>query len=365
MARSKHEWCSISRLWQASCIAAEQGWLLDWVREQMKERSRSRAAMAAAREGGSRPGEVKEEGQSGDKEESSESEREEPGPSMVIRVGPPHGKRRPSEAAQGKRQASPPPEAGPSKRLRGNASMAGLPEIHIFSPTSARPQPAPHETMEQSLLASTVALRRQLQEAYAQSRRQRDELATTAMDQDRVRRDWDVALAAVREREVELGALWAQVAELESRVAREVPGEGQAVEAARAAEQESVRRWDWALLEAALSWEGVLCWAWEHRLLLDGASAAHALLREGVGRMPFNLPAELDIGMAQLDILLVGHRRRNAIAPRSWLDVAVDTGEGLPVRGDHLASLAAQMETAMSVTGPAARGREGNDEEGG
>ncbi|KAG6863661.1 hypothetical protein C0993_010697 [Termitomyces sp. T159_Od127] len=258
MARSKHERCSISRLWRASCVAAEQGWSLDWVREQMEGCSRSRAAMAAAREGGLRPGEVKEEGQSGDKEESSKSEREEPGPSAVIRVGPPCGKRRPSEAAQGKRRASPPPEVGPSKRPRGNASMVGPPGIHIFLPTSARPQPAPHETMEQSLLASTVELHRQLQEAYAQSRRQRDELATTAMDQDRARRDRDVALAAVREQESELGALRAQMAELESRVARETPGEGHTVVAARMVEWEVVRRQDWALLQAASSQGGVL-----------------------------------------------------------------------------------------------------------
>ncbi|KAG6894837.1 hypothetical protein C0993_010608, partial [Termitomyces sp. T159_Od127] len=363
--RSKHERCSVSRLWRASCVAAEQGWALEWVQGQMEGRSMSRAVLAVSREGGSRPGEAEaDEGPSGSEEESSGSEQEEPGPSAVIRVGPPRGKQRPSEVARGKRRASLPPEAGPSKRPRGDASMAGPPGIHIFSPTSARPQPAPQETMEQSLLASTVELRRQLQEVYAQSRRQREELATTAMDRDRARRDRDVALAAVRERESELGALRAQVAELESRVAREPPGEGHAVVAAQMAEREAVRRRDWALREAASSRGGVLRWAREHRLLLDGASAAHALLREGVGRMPFNLPAELDIGLAQLDILLAGHRRRNAIAPGSWLDVAVDTGEGLPVREDHLAALATQMETAMLVTGPPAESREGADGEG-
>ncbi|KAG6897288.1 hypothetical protein C0993_007627, partial [Termitomyces sp. T159_Od127] len=92
-------------------------------------------------------------------------------------------------------------------------------------------------------------------------------------------------------------------------------------------------------------------WAQEHRLLLDGALVAHALLQEGMGQMPFNLPAELDIGLAQLDILLAGHQRRNAIAPESWLDVAVNTGEGLLVWEKHLVVLATQMETAMLVTG--------------
>ncbi|KAG6882986.1 hypothetical protein C0993_008383 [Termitomyces sp. T159_Od127] len=162
------------------------------------------------------------------------------------------------------------------------------------------------------------------------------------MDWDQARQDQDVALAAVWERDAELMALRAQVAELESRVGRETPGEGQAVGVARMAEQEAVRQQDWALLQAASS-RGGFC---------------------GVGRMPFNLPAELDIGLAQLDILLAGHRWRNAIAPGSWLDVAIDMGEGLPVREEHLASLATQMEMAMLVMGPAAGSREGADEEG-
>ncbi|KAG6867763.1 hypothetical protein C0993_011452 [Termitomyces sp. T159_Od127] len=91
---------------------------------------------------------------------------------------------------------------------------------------------------------------------------------------------------------------------------------------------------------------------------------AQALLREGVGRMPFDLPAELDIDLAQLDILLAGHRQHNAIAPGMWLDVAVDRGERLLVRGDHLALLAAQMKMAMLVTGLAAGSREAESDEG-
>ncbi|KAG6863843.1 hypothetical protein C0993_010167 [Termitomyces sp. T159_Od127] len=242
---SKHKRCLVLWLWWASCVAAEQEWAVEWVQGQMEGWSMSRAVMAASREGGSRPREAEaEEGPSGSEEESSKSKQEEPGLSTVIRVGPLHGKQRPSEVARGKWRASPPPEAGPSKRLWGNASMAGPPGIHVFLPTSARPQAASHETMEQSLLASTMELRWQLQEVYVQSRRQQDELATMAMDQNRVWWDRDVVLAAVRERESELGALRAQVAELESRVAREMLGEGHAVVAAQMAEQEAVCRRD-------------------------------------------------------------------------------------------------------------------------
>ncbi|KAG6865892.1 hypothetical protein C0993_007781 [Termitomyces sp. T159_Od127] len=334
-------------------------------------RSMSRAVMVVSREGGSHPGKAEaEEDPSGSEEESSESEQEELGPSTVIRVGPPHGKQRPSEVTRGKRQASLPPEAGPSKRLWGDASMAGPPGIHIFLPTSARPQPTPQETMEQSLLVSTVELRRQLQEVYVQSRRQQDELATTAMDWDRAWWDWDVALAAVREWESELGALQAQVAELELRMARETPGEGHAVVAAWMAEREAVCRRDWALLEAASSQGRGSCVS----VPLAVSRLANSQCRLGpgapvapgwcVGRMPFNLPAELDIGLAQLDILLAGHWQRNTIASGSWLDMAVDTGERLLVREEHLAALATQMETAMLVTGPPAESQEGADEEG-
>ncbi|KAG6864670.1 hypothetical protein C0993_008666 [Termitomyces sp. T159_Od127] len=322
--------------------------------------------MVAAREGGLHPGEV-EEGQSKEEEESSGSEEEEESaPASLTQVGPLHRKQQPSAVAWGKRWASPSLEVGPSKRPRGDVAMASSLGLHFFSPTSAHPQPPPQESMEQSLLASTVELRRCLQEGYAQSEKERSELAAVTMDQDWARRDRDVALVAVREWDAELTVLRVQVAELESRVARETPGEGQAMGAVQVAEQKAICWQDWALLEAASSREGfcISGWAWEHRLLLDGASAAHTLLWEGVGQMPFNLPAELDIGLAQLDILLAGHQRRNAIAPGSWLNMAINMGEGLPVWEEHLASLVTQMETAMLVTGPAAGSREGGDQEG-
>ncbi|KAG6875819.1 hypothetical protein C0993_007263 [Termitomyces sp. T159_Od127] len=191
--------------------------------------------------------------------------------------------------------------------------MAGPLGLHFFLPTSACPQPPSQESLEQSLLASTVKLRRHLQEGYMQSKKERGELAVVTMDRDQARQDQDVALAAVREQDAELMALRAQVAELESRVVRETPGEGQAVEAARVAEWKARL----GVAGGGVVPGGVLRWAREHQLLLDSASAAHTLLQEGVGQMPFNLPTELDIGLAQLDILLAGHWRQNAIAPGS------------------------------------------------
>ncbi|KAG6876727.1 hypothetical protein C0993_000805 [Termitomyces sp. T159_Od127] len=199
----------------AWCRHHGPGWTLEWVQEQMEEDSRSRAAMAATgREG---------EGGQSKSEESSKSEEEEPAPTAVIRVGPPHGRQRPLMVARGKRQASSSPEADPSKRPQGDALLAGPPGPHVFLPTSACPQPPPQETLEQSLLASTMELCRHLQEAYKQSEQRWGKLMAATMDRDRAWRDQDIALAAVREREVELTALRAQVAELELKVVREMP----------------------------------------------------------------------------------------------------------------------------------------------
>ncbi|KAG6864302.1 hypothetical protein C0993_009023, partial [Termitomyces sp. T159_Od127] len=210
--------------------------------------------------------------------------------------------------------------------------------------------------MEQSLLASTVDLRQHLQEVHAQLDRQQGKLMMVTMDWDRAWQDQDVVLAAVKEHEEELVALWAQVVELKSRVVRTVPGKGEAVRLAWVAEQEAVQWRDWALVEAASSQEGILWWVQEHWLLLDGASAAQALLWDGIAWMPFNLPMELDHGLAQLELLLVGHWQQNAIAPGSWMDVAVDAGESLLLWEDHLVSLVAQMEMAVVIKRLAARG---------
>ncbi|KAG6883083.1 hypothetical protein C0993_007908 [Termitomyces sp. T159_Od127] len=94
---------------------------------------------------------------------------------------------------------------------------------------AARLQPPLQESMEQSLLASTVKLHPHLQEEHMQSERKQGELIAATMDWNQAQWDWNMALAAVQERDVELTVLRAQVAELELRVVRETPGEGQAV----------------------------------------------------------------------------------------------------------------------------------------
>ncbi|KAG6876640.1 hypothetical protein C0993_001593, partial [Termitomyces sp. T159_Od127] len=255
---SKHKRCFVSRLWRALCVAIEQGWALEWVQGQMEGRSKSWMVIAAGREEGPRLRETKE-GSSWSGEESSTSkEEEEAALAPIICVGPPHRKQRPSAMVRGKRQASLSPEVGPSKRPHSDTAMAGPPGLHFFSPMMACPWFPLQESMEQSLLASTMELRRCLQEGYVQVEKEQSELAAVTMDRDWVRQDRDIVLVAVQEQDVELTALRTQVVELELRVVRKVPGEGQAVGAAQVAEQEAVHRWDWALLEAASSRGGVL-----------------------------------------------------------------------------------------------------------
>ncbi|KAG6863684.1 hypothetical protein C0993_010649, partial [Termitomyces sp. T159_Od127] len=100
----------------------------------------------------------------------------------------------------------------PSKRPHSNALMS-----------------PPQGSMEQSLLASIIELHQCLQEGHARSEKERSKWMAAMMDRDWARQDWDVALSAVWEQDTELTVLRAQVAELESRVVREVPEEGSAI----------------------------------------------------------------------------------------------------------------------------------------
>ncbi|KAG5337075.1 hypothetical protein C0989_010900 [Termitomyces sp. Mn162] len=53
------------------------------------------------------------------------------------------------------------------------------------------------------------------------------------------------------------------------------------------------RREDWLANEATSGHVGILCWVWEHQVLLDGASAAFALIQDGLAQMPVDQPPEL------------------------------------------------------------------------
>ncbi|KAG5322752.1 hypothetical protein C0989_012488, partial [Termitomyces sp. Mn162] len=99
-------------------------------------------------------------------------------------------------------------------------------------------------------------------------------------------------------------------------------------------------------------------WVQEHRVLLDGASAAFVSIQDGLTQGSAVQPPELQQGMARLERLLAGHRRRNAVAPGSWWEVAADAGEALPGLVEVLAVVQAQMEVDLGVGLPVGPGRE-------
>ncbi|KAG6882774.1 hypothetical protein C0993_009205 [Termitomyces sp. T159_Od127] len=329
-------WCLVSWLWRVSCVAAKQGWASEWVQRQMEGWLKSWAMVAAGREEGVlRPREV-EEGQSGDKEEAA-----------AVSGGT--GEAASLPVTRGGTQ-----QEAPWRRCDGGPPGAPL----LLADDSAPPVPAARIDG-----AEPVGVNHGVASAPAGGVCAGGEGAkqigggNNGPGPGSTRSRCSVSGGAgagcgADSAEGASGGAGVQGGERGTRGGSCSGGgaDGRAGSGSPAG---------LGIAGGSVVPGGGFC---EHRLLLDGASAAHALLREGVGWMPFNLPAELDIGLAQLDILLAGHWRRNTIAPSLWLDVAVDTGEGLPVREDHLVALATQMETAMLVTGPLVESREGGDE---
>ncbi|KAG5718810.1 hypothetical protein E4T56_gene2702 [Termitomyces sp. T112] len=107
------------------------------------------------------------------------------------------------------------------------------------------------------------------------------------------------------------------------------------------------RQEEWLANKAASGRWGVLYWAREHRILLDGASAALGSIHDGLVRMPGDLPPELGQGVTQMGRLLVGHRQRAMADPRAWWEVAVDMAELLPGHPEVLVTVVAQLEVDL------------------
>ncbi|KAG5348856.1 hypothetical protein C0989_007725 [Termitomyces sp. Mn162] len=107
------------------------------------------------------------------------------------------------------------------------------------------------------------------------------------------------------------------------------------------------QREEWLANEAASGWRGVLYWAREHRILLNGASAALGSIHDRLVRMPGDLPPELGQGVMQMGRLLAGHQWRATADPRAWWEMATDMGEPLPRQPEVLAAVVAQLEVFM------------------
>ncbi|KAG5348509.1 hypothetical protein C0989_010257 [Termitomyces sp. Mn162] len=308
-----------------------------------------------------------------------------------MKVGPLWGGRRegaPSRQEKGKWRASPSPEAGPSKRARGEQVMGGPPGSAVYSPTSGAPV---EQSADRSWSVAEAYLRRWVEglewllvareEEIQGVREERDgaqrELDGVRRERDLAWKDKDVAIGTAAERLSCLQELEVQTVHLQARaeaveVATQQAGgsgvretqQGSSAGEVWAAAERARRREEWLANEAASGRRGVLRewfprflllsadsgstdWAQEHRILLDGASAALGSIHDGLARMPGDLPPELGQGVTQMGHLLAGHWRRATADPGAWWEVATDVGEPLPGQPEVLAAVVAQLEVVM------------------
>ncbi|KAG5722532.1 hypothetical protein E4T56_gene2918 [Termitomyces sp. T112] len=295
---SQHEKCYVTLSWRAVCITAEQGWDRGWVAAQLEEGQKGRVSGRGSRAG--------------------EGERVS---APVMKVGPPRGGA-PSTQEKGKRRASPSPEAGPSKRARGEQLVAEAYLQHWV------------EGLERLLVAH--------EEEIQGVREERD---GAQRELDRVRREWDLAR---KDKDIAVGTATERLSRLQELEVWTVHLQAW-VEAAEVATQQAggSGQEEWLANEVASGRQGVLYWAREHCILLDGALAALGSIHDGLARMPRDLLLELGQGVMQMGHLLAGHWQRATADPGAWWEMATDVGEPLPGQPEVLAAVVAQLEVFM------------------
>ncbi|KAG5718775.1 hypothetical protein E4T56_gene2653 [Termitomyces sp. T112] len=278
----------------------------------------------------------------------------------------PKGKGASSAMVWGKRRASPPLGAGPSKRLCGCESSAGPPGSSLFSPTPGIPSewlsspPAPIPSITEVFLCKQVeALTTLLAVWEGELQRAREDHDMARTEKEAMEREQNTSVCVATERALEVRGLWERLMQMEGQPAGEAEERGRALEGdALWVELEAARRReDWLANEAALGRARILCWVREHQVLLDSASAAFALIQDGLTQGSAVQPPELQQGMARLERLLAGHRQCNAVALGSWWEVAADAGEALPGLAEILVVVQAQMEVDLGVGLPVGPGR--------
>ncbi|KAG5348775.1 hypothetical protein C0989_008311 [Termitomyces sp. Mn162] len=277
------------------------------------------------------------------------------------------GKGASSVVIRGKRQASPSSRVGLSKRPRGCKPSAGPPESLLFSPTPGIPLERLLSPPTPIPLITEVFLCKQVEALTTLLAAREGELWWAREDRDVARTEkeameWErnTLVCVATERVLEVRGLQERLTQMEGQPAGEAEGRGQVpggdawwveLEAAR-------QREDWLANEATLGRVGILCWVQEHRVLLDGVSMAFVSIQDGLMQGSAVQPPELQQGMAQLERLLAGHQRCNAVAPGLWWEVAVDMGEALLGLVEVLAVVRAQMEVDLGIGLPGDLGRE-------
>ncbi|KAG5347627.1 hypothetical protein C0989_011706, partial [Termitomyces sp. Mn162] len=127
-----------------------------------------------------------------------------------FRPAVPKGKGASSAMVQGKRRASPPSEAGPSKRPRGRELLAGPPESSLFSPvpgvpseqSSSPPTPIPSIT-EVFLRKQVEALMTSLAVREGELRRAREDCDAARTEKEVMERERNTSVRVATERALE------------------------------------------------------------------------------------------------------------------------------------------------------------------
>ncbi|KAG5331328.1 hypothetical protein C0989_008147 [Termitomyces sp. Mn162] len=173
--------------------------------------------------------------------------------------------------------------------------------------------------MEVFLRKQVEALTTSLAVREGELRRAREDHDMAWTEKEAMEWERNTLVRVVTERALEVWGLRERLTQMEGQPVGEAEGQEQVpggnvlwaeLEAAR-------RREDWLANEAASGHAGILRWVREHWVLLDGASAAFTSIQDGLSQGSMVQPPELQQGMAQLERLLAGHRRRNAVAPGS------------------------------------------------
>ncbi|KAG5347346.1 hypothetical protein C0989_012248, partial [Termitomyces sp. Mn162] len=168
---------------------------------------------------------------------------------------------------RGKRRASPPSGAGPSKRPRGRELSAGPPESSLFSPVPGVPSerssspPAPIPSITEVFLCKQVeALTTSLAVREGELRRAREDRDAARTEKEVMEQERNTLVRVATERALEARGLREHLAQVEGQPAGEAEGRGRVPEGdALWAELEAARRReDWLANEAASGRVGIL-----------------------------------------------------------------------------------------------------------
>ncbi|KAG5348746.1 hypothetical protein C0989_008502, partial [Termitomyces sp. Mn162] len=177
------------------------------------------------------------------------------------------GKGASSAVICGKRRASPPSGAGPSKRPRGRESLAGPLESLLFSPTPGIPSeqssspPVPIPSITEVFLCKQVeALMTSLAVWEGELRWAREDHDVARTEKEAMERERNTLVHVATEQVLEVQGLREHLTQMEGQPVGEVEGRGQVPggDALWAELEAARRREDWLANEAASGRTGIL-----------------------------------------------------------------------------------------------------------